>query len=148
MLFSCSVVSDSLQSHELQHARLPCPSASPGVCSNSCQLSWWCHLTISSVSYLLLLPSVFPSIKVFSSELALHIKWPKLELQHQSFQWIFGIDFLYIVHFNYIYFMFPFHSCMFVTFFLFSSISFTKGLSNLLIFLEELFLTVSKLPIF
>ena len=39
---------DSLQPHELQHVRLPCPSLSPGVCSNSCLLSWWCHLTISS----------------------------------------------------------------------------------------------------
>ena len=40
-------MSDSLQPHELQHARLPCPSPSPGVHSNSCPLSW-CHLTISS----------------------------------------------------------------------------------------------------
>ena len=37
-----------LRPHELQNARLPCPSLSPGVCSNSCQLSWWCHPTISS----------------------------------------------------------------------------------------------------
>ena len=48
LLFSCSVVSDSLRPHEQQHARLPCPSLSPGVCSNSCPLSWWCHPTISS----------------------------------------------------------------------------------------------------
>ena len=34
--------------HGLQHARLPCPSPTPGTCSNSCPLSWWCHLTISS----------------------------------------------------------------------------------------------------
>ena len=34
--------------HDLQHARLPCPSQSPGICSNSCPLSWWCHPTISS----------------------------------------------------------------------------------------------------
>ena len=46
--FSCSVMSDSLQPHGLQHARLPCPSPSPRACSNSCPLSWWCHLTISS----------------------------------------------------------------------------------------------------
>ena len=39
---------DSLVLHELQHARLPCPSLSPGVCSNSCPLSQWCHPTISS----------------------------------------------------------------------------------------------------
>ena len=37
-----------LQAHGLQHARLPCRSLSPGVCSNSCPLSQWCHLTISS----------------------------------------------------------------------------------------------------
>ena len=39
---------DSLQPHGLQHARLPCPSLSPGVCSNSCPLSQWCYLSISS----------------------------------------------------------------------------------------------------
>ena len=38
----------TLQPHGLQHTRLPCPSVSPGVCSNSCPLSWWCHPTISS----------------------------------------------------------------------------------------------------
>ena len=48
MLFSCSVVSDSLWPHGLQHARLPCPSPSPRACSNSCPWSWWCHPTISS----------------------------------------------------------------------------------------------------
>ena len=46
--FSCSVVSDSLWPHGLQHARLPCPSPTPGACSNSCLLSRWCHPTISS----------------------------------------------------------------------------------------------------
>ena len=48
LLFSRSVMSDSLQPHGLQHARLPCSSSSPRTCSNSCPLSWWCHLTISS----------------------------------------------------------------------------------------------------
>ena len=46
--FSRSVMSDSLRPHELQHARPPCPSPAPGVYPNSCPLSWWCHLTISS----------------------------------------------------------------------------------------------------
>ena len=46
--FSRSVVSDSLRTHELQHARLPCPSPTPGIYSNSCPLSRWCHPTISS----------------------------------------------------------------------------------------------------
>jgi len=46
--FSHSVVSDSLQPHGMQHARLTCPSPTPGACSNSCPSSWWCHPTISS----------------------------------------------------------------------------------------------------
>ena len=50
LLFSSSVVSDSLGPHGLQQARLPCPSSSPGACSNSCPLSQWCHpATLSSV---------------------------------------------------------------------------------------------------
>ena len=48
VLFSRSVVSDSLWPHELQHARLPCPSSTPRAYSNSCSLSQWCHPTISS----------------------------------------------------------------------------------------------------
>ena len=46
--FSCSVMSDSLRPHELQHARPPCPSSTPGVHSNSCTLSRWCHPAILS----------------------------------------------------------------------------------------------------
>ena len=46
--FSCSVMSNSLQPHGLQHARLPCPSPTPGALSNSSPLSHWCHPTISS----------------------------------------------------------------------------------------------------
>ena len=48
LLFSFSVMSSSLWSHGLQHASLPCPSPFPRACSNSWQLSWWCHPTISS----------------------------------------------------------------------------------------------------
>ena len=60
--FSRSVVSDSLQSHGLQHARLPCPSPTPEACSNSCPSSRWCHPTISSsvVTFSSCLPS-FPA---------------------------------------------------------------------------------------
>ena len=70
-------MSDSLWFHGLRHTRLPCPSLSPRVCSNSFPLSrWWCHPTISSsVTYISF--SVFPSIRVFSSKSALWIKWPK-----------------------------------------------------------------------
>ena len=75
-LFSCSVVSDFLRPHRLRHARLLCPSPSLGAFTNSCPSSWWCHpTTLSSVP--LLLPSIFSSIRVFSSESALHIRWPK-----------------------------------------------------------------------
>ena len=49
LLLTCSVMSDSLQSHGLQHARPPCPSPAPRVYSNSCPFSGWCHPTISSV---------------------------------------------------------------------------------------------------
>ena len=48
LLFSCSVMSNSLRPHGFQHARLPCPLPSPGVCSYSCPLSQWCHPTISA----------------------------------------------------------------------------------------------------
>ena len=78
LLFSRLVVSDSLRPHGQQHARLPCPSPSPGACSNSCPLSRWCYPTISSLCHLLLLlPSIFPSIRVFSNESGPHIRWPK-----------------------------------------------------------------------
>ena len=46
--FSCSVVSDSLRPHGLQHARLPCPLPIPRAYSNSCISRWWCHPTTSS----------------------------------------------------------------------------------------------------
>ena len=70
-------MSDSLQHHGLQHARLPCPSPTPRVYSNSCPLSWWWHPTISSSVIPFLLPSILPSIRVFSNELVLYIRWPK-----------------------------------------------------------------------
>ena len=61
----------------LQHARLPCPSPTPGAYSDSYPSSRWCHPTVSSCPPLLLLPSIFPSIRVFSSESVLCIRWPK-----------------------------------------------------------------------
>ena len=73
--FSHSVMSNSLWPHGLQHARPPCPSQTPWVYSNSSPLSQWCHPAISSCRPLLLLPSLFPSIRIFSSESALHIRW-------------------------------------------------------------------------
>ena len=60
-----------------EHTRPSCPSPTPRACSNSCPLSRWCHPVISSCRPLLLLPSVFPSIRVFSNDSVLHIRWPK-----------------------------------------------------------------------
>ena len=69
-------MSDSLQPHELQHARLPCPSLFPWVCS--CPLSQWCHPAISSsvASFSFCLQS-FPASESFPISLARHIRWPK-----------------------------------------------------------------------
>ena len=61
LLFSCSVVSNSLWPHGLQHARLTCSSLSAGVCSNSCPLSWWCYPTILSTVTLCSCPQSFPA---------------------------------------------------------------------------------------
>ena len=73
-----SVMSDSLWPHGLQHARLPCPSPTPGAYSNSCPLSQWCHPTNLILCHPLLLSlSILPSIRVFSNESALCIRWPK-----------------------------------------------------------------------
>ena len=65
LLFSHSVMSDSLQPHGLQHSRPACPLPTPGACSDSCPLSQWCIPTISSSVSLFLLPSVFASSRVF-----------------------------------------------------------------------------------
>ena len=77
LLFSCSVVPDSLWPHGLQHARLPCPSPTSRACSDSCPSCQWCHPTILSCHPLLHLPLIFPSIRVFSNESVLYIRWPK-----------------------------------------------------------------------
>ena len=76
--FSRSVMSDPLRPHRLQHARLPCPSRSPGACSNSCPLSRWCHPNISSsVPFSSCLQSFHTSGSSPVSWLALCIRWPK-----------------------------------------------------------------------
>ena len=104
--FSRSVMSNSLRPHESQHARPPCISPFPGVHSNSCPSSRWCHPAISSsvVPFssnsrnslkltsiksvmpsshlilchpLLLLPPIPPNIRVFSNESTLRMRWPK-----------------------------------------------------------------------
>ena len=71
-------MSNSLQSHELQHTRPPCPSPTPGVYSNSCPPHPWCHPAISSsVVPFSSCPPIPPSIRVFSNESTLHMRWPK-----------------------------------------------------------------------
>ena len=87
-----------LRPHGLQHTRLPCPSPIPGACSNSWPLTWWCYKTIS--------PSVVPfssGLQSFPASEAFLMSWLftsgglrvlELQLQHQSFQWIFRTDFL------------------------------------------------------
>ena len=97
--FSCSVVSDSSQPHGLQHARPPCPSPTPGVYSNSCSLSQWCHPTISSPivpfsSHLQSFPASGSLKWVSSSHQVAKVLELQLQLQHQSFQWIFRTYFL------------------------------------------------------
>ena len=94
--FSSSVTSDSANPWTVA-CRLPCPSPSPGVCSNSCPLSHWCHRTISSSvtpisSYL----QSFKHQGFFQWVSSLHqvAKVLELQLQPQSFQWIFRVDFL------------------------------------------------------
>ena len=75
--FSHSVVSDSLQPHGLQCARLRCPSSSPRACSNPYSLSQWCHPTISTS--VIPFPSYLQSFPASGSfrESVLHIRWPK-----------------------------------------------------------------------
>ena len=75
--FSRSVMSSSLRPHESQHARPPCPSPSPGVHSDSCPSSQWCHPAISSSAIpFSSCPQSLPA-SVFSNESTLRMKWPK-----------------------------------------------------------------------
>ena len=90
---SRSVVSDSLKPHESQHARPPCPSPSPRVCSNSCPSSQWCHPTLSpSVVPFSSCLQFFPSSGLF--QFFASRSFIKFQLQHQSFQWIFRTNLL------------------------------------------------------
>ena len=97
LLFSFLVMSNSLQSHELQHSRLPCPSPSPWACSNSCPFSQWRHPTILSsvIPFSSCLQSFLASESFVISGLSHQVaKVLELHLQHQSLQWIFRVDFL------------------------------------------------------
>ena len=84
-----SVMSDSLKLHGLQHTRLPCPSPSPGVCSNLCSLDQWCHPPSHPLSSLS--PPAFNLSwhqDLFQWVSSSHQVAQVLELQHQSFQWV------------------------------------------------------------
>ena len=75
--FSRSVVSDSLRSHESQHTRPPCPSPTPGIHSDSCHRVHDAIQPSHPLSSPLLLPPIPPSIRVFSNQSTLHMRWPK-----------------------------------------------------------------------
>ena len=90
LLVNHSVMSSSLRPRGLQHTRFPCLSPSPGACSNSCSLSQWCHPTSRPLSPLLLLPSVFPSIREDTTKSCTHrdlekkAQWPHKRLSQTS----------------------------------------------------------------
>ena len=97
LLYCHSVMSNSLQLHGLQHTRIPCLSSTPGACSNSCPLSQWSYLTISSSvtrfsSHLQSFPASwsFPMSQLFTSG----GRSMELKCQYLSFQWILRVDFL------------------------------------------------------
>ena len=95
LLFSCPVMSNSLIPHVLQHTRLPCPSLCPRVCSKSCPSSQWCIQPSHPLS-----PPSPPAFNLSQhhglfERVGSSLQVTKvLELQLQSFQWIFRVDFL------------------------------------------------------
>ena len=103
--FSRSVGSNSLRPHGLQHTRLPCPSPTPGACSNSCPLSQ-SLLKLMSIKLvmlsnhlllchpLLLPPSFFPSIRSFQMSQFFASDGQSIRASASTFQWIFRTDFL------------------------------------------------------
>ena len=99
MLFSHSVMSNSLRPHGLQHARLPCPSLTPRVCSDLCPLSPWCiqpSHPLSSPSPIALNLSQHQGLFQWVGSSHQVAKVLELQFKHQSFQWIFRVDFLRI----------------------------------------------------
>ena len=98
LLIICLVVSDSLWPHGQQHTRLPCSSLSPGIHSNWCPLSWWCHTIISSS-----LPAFPPAINLSQhqslfTESALNIRWTKY--WSFSFSKIPSNEYLWLIFFR------------------------------------------------
>ena len=96
LMFSHSVGSGSLWPHGLQHARLPCPSPSPGDYANSCPLSQWCHPTISSFVVPFSCLQSFPGTGSFLMSRVFASGGQNIEalVSASSFKWIFRADFL------------------------------------------------------
>ena len=94
--FSRWVVSDSLQPHELQHTRPPCPQPTPGIHPDPCPLSRWCHPTIPSSSPFLSALNLSQHQGLFQWVSSSHqvAKVLEFQLQHQSFQWTPRTDLL------------------------------------------------------
>ena len=85
LLFSCSVVANSLRPHGLRHVRLPCPSLSLEACSDSCPSSRWCHPTISSsVAPFSSCPQSFPASTSLTVSLGTGYSWEGWSLQGQQ----------------------------------------------------------------
>ena len=105
LLFSRSVLSEFLWPYGLQHRRLACPLPSPGVCSNSCPLNWWCYPTI------LFSVTLFSSAFNFSQNQGI-FQWvgssrqvaKVLEFHHQLYPWTFRGDF-FIFLFLFLFFL-------------------------------------------
>ena len=95
MLFSCPIVSDSLQPHGLQHARPPCPSPSPEVCPSSCPLHRWCHPAILSSDSLFLRPQSFPASGTFPMSQLFMSDDENIRASASAsvLQWVFRVDF-------------------------------------------------------
>ena len=100
---SCPTLCDPVD--YVQHTGLPCPSPTPRACSNSCPLSWWCYPTISSsVAPFSSRPQSSLASGSFQKSCSLHqvAKVLELQVQHQSFQWIFRVS-INIQDFNWIF---------------------------------------------
>ena len=105
LLFSHSVMSDSLWPHGLQHVSLPVRSPSPRFCPSSCPLNWWCYSTILSSAALLSFAfnlSQHQSLFQWLSCLHQVARVFELQLQHQSFQWVYRVISLRIDWFDFL----------------------------------------------
>ena len=146
-LFSHEVVSDSLWPHGLQHARLPCPALSPGVCPFMFRFMS-VELMIPSISSSVFpfssCPQIFPSIRVFSNESVLHIRWPKgwsfsfsISASNEYSGLIsFGIDWFDLLAVKGLWRVFSQHHSL--------KVSFLRRLAFFMVQLTHLYMTIGK----